>query len=232
MRSRTPAVQGEKTRCSANWPSPSSPRWLRSWKRWRTRSPRRCPLPPRTAPGCGWSRPGGYASGCASCHRLRVSLGHVGEAISQARAGAGEAVRRAAADAAVSAAETRIADTGRQAREAIDRARADAEALVRAARPTATRHASKPPRPPASAPPAHAPRTRVQRPGGDHGIRRRVRAAARRRGPRAGRPAHRAGIPRPGARGVPQLRARAERAERDLDAARAKLASVRVRPGR
>jgi len=32
----------------------------------------------------------------------------------------------------VSAAETRIADTGRQAREAIDRARADAEALVRA----------------------------------------------------------------------------------------------------
>ncbi len=29
-----------------------------------------------------------------------------------------------------------------------------------------------------------------------------------------------------------QLRARAERAERDLDAARAKLASVRVRPGR
>jgi len=54
------------------------------------------------------------------------------EAISQARAGADEAVRRAAADAAVSAAETRIADTGRQAREAIDRARADAEALVRA----------------------------------------------------------------------------------------------------
>ncbi len=49
---------------------------------------------------------------------------------------------------------------------------------------------------------------------------------------REGRPAHRAGIPCPGARGVPQLRARAERAERDLDAARAKLATVRVRPGR
>jgi len=125
--------RGEKIRCSANWPSPSSPRWLRSWKRWRTRSPRRCPLPPRTVPGCGWSRPGGYASGCASCHRLRVSLAHAGEAISQPRAGADEAVRRAAADAAVSAAETRIADTGRQAREAIDRARADAEALVCAA---------------------------------------------------------------------------------------------------
>jgi predicted ATPase len=34
------------------------------------RSPRRCPLPP-PVPGCGWSRPGGYASGCSSCHRLR-----------------------------------------------------------------------------------------------------------------------------------------------------------------
>src|SRR5271166_6189456 len=159
------------------------------------------------------------------------------EAISQARAGADEAVRRAAADAAVSAAETRIAATGRQAREAIDRHAPTPRPSSAPARPTATRNASKPPRPPASAPPAsappaHAPRTHVQRPGGDHGIRRRVRAAARRRGPRAGRPAHRAGIPRPGARGVPQLRARAERAERDLDAARAKLASVRVRPGR
>ena len=109
-------MQGEKIRCSANWPSPSSPRWLRSWKRWRTRSPRRCPLLPRTAPGCGWSRPGGYATGCASYHRFRVSTGHIGEAISQARAGADEALRRAAADAnaAASAAETRIADTGQQ----------------------------------------------------------------------------------------------------------------------
>jgi hypothetical protein len=84
-------VQGEKIGCSANWPSSSSPRWLRSWKRWRTRSPRRCPLLPRTAPGCGWSRPGGYASGCASYHRFGVSIGHIGEAISQARAGADEA---------------------------------------------------------------------------------------------------------------------------------------------
>ena len=31
------------------------------------------PLPPLTVPGCGWLRPGGYASGCSSCHSLTTA---------------------------------------------------------------------------------------------------------------------------------------------------------------
>ena len=74
------------------------------------------PPPAADSPRLRVVTPGRLCLGCASYHSFRANIGHIGEAISQARAGADEALRRAAADAnaAASAAETRIADTGQQ----------------------------------------------------------------------------------------------------------------------
>ena len=152
--------------------------------------------------------------------------------IDQAQASADEAIRQAQADAdaAVSAAETRIADTERQARETIDRARAEAGRRSATLTTLATRHSRRLQKPTgAPRPPKHARKTHARRP---RGFGRAPRVNSSSCAPT--RPASatscaaalesRAQVLEE-SRG--ELRARAERAERDLDAARAELARLR-----
>ena len=106
-------AKGRRPECFANSSSPSSPRWLRSWKRQRTPSPRRCPVPPRTVPGCGWSRPGGYVFGCSSCHRPRAGPGPRRQVSDSSATGAGACDQEPRAEADASAANTTPSSAGR-----------------------------------------------------------------------------------------------------------------------